>query len=289
MKVSAVIPTIGRPELRRAVQSVSDQTLEVDAIVVLDRPDRTDDIRELLNGLKYELVTTIGATGGGAARNLGVERASGDYVAFLDDDDEWRPDKTAKQLAIAVDRPNAALVSRATLVGTHDRVLPDDPFSPDRSMVDYLIERSTVRLRKNFIQSSTLMLPTSLARSVPWRPGLPRHQDWTLLIELSERGSDILTHPEPLVRVYQDSVASISKSTNWRASEAWLSKYAGRASSRAKADFLCAVVLRSAISAGEWQEGWRILSRAVRLRPHGAALTVGLSALATRKPRTWAS
>ena len=49
--------------------------------------------------------------GGAAARNLGLSRSSSNFVAFLDDDDEWLPEKMARQIAYFEDHPDAVLVS----------------------------------------------------------------------------------------------------------------------------------------------------------------------------------
>lgn len=280
MKVSAVIPTIGRPEVVRAVRSVLSQTVSVEPVVVLDRPEREPELRELLEDLPHKLVITGGSTGGAAARNLGVAHSDGDMIAFIDDDDEWLPEKTAQQLELAQNHPAAVITSRALLVGRSERIVPETAFESDRPISNYLLERATLTLRRNFVQSSTLLMSQAIVKSFPWRESLPRHQDWGLLIDLDRSGVSIVTHPDPLVRVYQGSIASISQSTNWRASEAWLVDYGADANERARADFLCSIVLRSALAAGEWRPALSILRRALFMRPHPAALVVGFSGLA---------
>jgi hypothetical protein len=283
MSVAAVIPTIGRPELVRAVKSVLNQSVPVLPVVVLDRPEFAGSVRDQLATLPHQLVTTSGAAGGAAARNLGVHSAPRDVIAFLDDDDEWMPQKTERQLELLRASPAAAITSRAVLKGTNNRVVPEVPYTNDRAIADYLLDRSTIKLRKNFIQSSTLMMSRDTAISVAWQSELPRHQDWTLLIELRRREIAILTHPESLVCIYQGSNASISRSTDWRASEAWLDGYAATASATARGDFLCSIVMRSAIAAGDLPNARRVFMRAIALRPHLAALVVGASELARKK------
>ncbi|WP_342001706.1 glycosyltransferase family 2 protein [Microbacterium sp. LWH7-1.2] len=280
MKVSAVIPTIGRPELVRAVKSVLDQTVPVEPIVVLDRPDMVADVTHQLDGLRHKLVLTDGSQGGGAARNIGVAEADSEVIAFLDDDDEWTPTKTEMQLELWRERPSAVITSRALLVGSSERTVPERPFSQAGTMSSYLLDRSTITLRRHFIQSSTLLMSRSIAREVPWSESLARHQDWGLLIELDRRGTPILTHDDALVRVYQGSASSISRSKNWRASRAWLEDYAADASTRARGDFMCSIVLRSALAAGAWRDSLGILGSALTMRPHPAAVVVGLSELA---------
>lgn len=282
MSVAAIIPTIGRPELVRAVESVLNQTVPVLPVVVLDRPDLADDVSARLAGLPHQLVTTSGSVGGAAARNLGVQSATQNVVAYLDDDDEWLPEKTSLQLKLLEASPNAAITSRAVLVGRKRRIVPEISYSNDYDMASYLLDRSTITLRKRFIQSSTLLMDRKTAVGTPWQDRLPRHQDWTLLIELRRHGVEIVTHSEPLVNVYQGSDGSISRSNKWRASEEWLTEYASFAKARARGDFLCSIAFRSAIAARDYRAAARLLAEAIPLRPHAAAIVVGVSEIARR-------
>jgi glycosyltransferase involved in cell wall biosynthesis len=276
--VSAVIPTVGRVELRRAVESVLNQTVATLPIVVLDRPAERAAVEHLLAGLSYELVLTRGE-GGAGARNAGVSAARSEYVAFLDDDDEWLPDKTALQLEMLSAHPGAVGASRAVLIGSSDRVVPEVLYGGEGSLSTYLLDRSTLRLRRHFMQSSSLMMRTSLAAEHPWRPDLKRHQDWDLLISMDRAGIAVVTHPVPLVRVQQGSVGSVSKSTNWRDSEMWLEEQGDDVSTRSRADFLASVVLRGALASRDWSGACRILFKAVSRRPHAPAVLVGLSGI----------
>ncbi|MCR2793526.1 glycosyltransferase [Microbacterium sp. zg.Y625] len=282
MRVAAVIPTIGRPELVRAVRSALDQSVPVWPVVVLDRPWLQREVNEQLRDLPHELVLTTGAVGGASARNLGVRSARADVIGFLDDDDEWLPDKTFQQLELLKKSPRAIATSRARLIGRKERIVPERPYVSGQPIADYLLDRSSITLRKNFMQSSTLLIPRQTAINVPWRDELPRHQDWTLLIDLVAQRMEVMTHPDPLVNVYQGSTASVSRSKDWRASEAWLNTFGAKASPKSRADFLCSVVVRSAIAAGDYRQALHILKRAIALRPHLSALLVAVSEVARR-------
>jgi glycosyltransferase involved in cell wall biosynthesis len=98
--VSAVIPTRGRPEfLLRAVRSVLGQTLrKIEAVVVIDGQDpATERAVKMLarEDGRVRVIALPTSIGGSAARNRGVDEASGEWIAFLDDDDEWMPGKLA--------------------------------------------------------------------------------------------------------------------------------------------------------------------------------------------------
>src|ERR1700753_4135526 len=107
MLVSVVIPTLDRPSLLvRAINSVLAQThQQVEIIVVVDRPDlNTLSAVQSLNDPRIQLVVNSYSPTAGGARNSGVDHAKGEWIAFLDDDDEWLPSKLERQLAFASDR-----------------------------------------------------------------------------------------------------------------------------------------------------------------------------------------
>lgn len=99
-KISVVIPTYNRRvEVMEAVASVRAQTAEVFEILVID-DGSTDDTEKCFAELKPPVrYLRIANQGVSAARNHGVNAALGDWIAFLDSDDEWHSDKLAKQIA----------------------------------------------------------------------------------------------------------------------------------------------------------------------------------------------
>lgn len=106
-KLTAIIPTYNRAKtLSRAVDSVLDQTFEDLEVLVVD-DGSTDETQELLDSYsdpRIRVITHETNRGANVARNTGIENARGEYVAFLDSDDEWCPAKVAKQLAALDDR-----------------------------------------------------------------------------------------------------------------------------------------------------------------------------------------
>src|SRR3989344_9465085 len=101
-KVSVVIPTHNRPELlKRAVNSVFSQTYKDFEIIVVDDglEKRGDDVMDSFNDSRLKYIQHPEEKGGSAARNTGIKNASGEFIAFLDDDDEWLPEKLEIQIA----------------------------------------------------------------------------------------------------------------------------------------------------------------------------------------------
>lgn len=105
--VSAIITTHNRlPLLKRAIDSVRSQTYTNIELIVVD-DGSTDGTREYCENQSFSYIyiahnqrpaSVIG--GGNYARNVGVKAAQGEYVAFLDDDDAWLPEKIEKQVAL---------------------------------------------------------------------------------------------------------------------------------------------------------------------------------------------
>jgi teichuronic acid biosynthesis glycosyltransferase TuaG len=103
--VSVVVPTRNRLDrLRRATASVLSQT-EVDIELIVVDDASSDGTSLYLADLqskddRVRLLRNPTPTGGAAARNRGIESSRGQWIAFLDDDDEWLPWKIAAQLAV---------------------------------------------------------------------------------------------------------------------------------------------------------------------------------------------
>ena len=112
--VSIVIPTRNRPDLlARALTSAVHQTYpRLEIIVVND--DSSMDVAptiERFHDDRIRLLRHEGSKGCPAARNMGIVHAQGRYIAFLDDDDEWTPDKIAAQMSDLAEKEQRYKVS----------------------------------------------------------------------------------------------------------------------------------------------------------------------------------
>lgn len=111
IQVSVVIPTYNSADfLGEALQSVFDQTFDDYEIIVVD-DGSTDNTRSLIeryaNRIRYIYQDNGGAS---KARNRGIAGARGKYIAFLDADDRWEPDKLEKQVGILSANPELGMV-----------------------------------------------------------------------------------------------------------------------------------------------------------------------------------
>ena len=196
--ISVVIPTHNRRDrLVGAIASAKAQTWPSLEIVVVDDAS-SDGTAEYLQRLAVEdsairFVRNKAPLGGGGARNAGLAAASGELIAFLDDDDEWLPDKLACQHALLVADPAAAAVSCSFLIaasGGRDVVTTLHPPADEQSL-----------LWSNHLGGASMCLAarSTLISFGGFDPKLRSGQDWDLWLKLAERGR-ILVCSEPLVR-----------------------------------------------------------------------------------------
>ncbi len=114
--VTAIITTHNRKELLlKAVNSVLNQSYKNIQCIVVDDAS-TDGTKECLldlikkNKITYIYIEPQNSKGGNHARNIGVENALGEYIAFLDDDDEWYPDKIERQIRLFNEKSDIGMV-----------------------------------------------------------------------------------------------------------------------------------------------------------------------------------
>lgn len=101
--ISVIIPTYNRAHvLKRAIDSVLGQTFQDIEIIIVDdaSTDGTEIIIDTFHDKRILYIKHEKRKGASAARNTGIGIASSEYVAFLDSDDEWLPEKLAKQIQV---------------------------------------------------------------------------------------------------------------------------------------------------------------------------------------------
>jgi len=118
--VSIIVPTNNRADLlSTALNSIMNQTYKNwETIVVANNCcDHTSAVMDrYLKNSRFHFINIPDAIGGAAARNVGLQKARGKYIAFLDDDDEWMADKLQIQLDVLLNHPGVAIVSSNFLI-----------------------------------------------------------------------------------------------------------------------------------------------------------------------------
>lgn len=194
--VSVVIPTFNRKELcKRAVNSVFSQTYtEWELIVVDDASEDGTCAEDLFSGQNknaYYLFNSVNS-GVSRARNVGAAHARGEWIAFLDSDDEWHRKKIEKQVLWAQRHPNYSIVQTKEIwVRNGVRV---NPPKTHEKVADYIFKKS---LERCMITPSSVMIKRSLFNSIGgFNESLPACEDYDLWLRIS------LRHPVGLVKEY---------------------------------------------------------------------------------------
>ena len=269
MLVSVVIPTLNRPTLLlRAIDSVLRQTHQkTEVIVVVDRPDQDtiSAVRSVSDPRIKVFVSPHRLTAAGA-RNAGVDHATGEWIAFLDDDDEWLPNKLERQIAF-VSGPTPALVSCLSRVVTPTAtyVWPPVIFDNSGPIDEYLFDRRSLR-GSGFTQTSAFLLPRWLFDEVRFNIESP-HDDWEFVIRLSKQaGARIETVPEALVVLYfeEQRPSLTTRTSSWSGSLRWLDSTRPILTRRAYSGFCLGVVGSRAAREGAYAAFPELLYRAFR-------------------------
>jgi glycosyltransferase involved in cell wall biosynthesis len=227
--VSAVIPTRNRPDLVcRAVRSALHQTYaHLEVVVVVDGLDpATVAALEAMREARVRIVALPENVGGSEARNIGAREARGEWVALLDDDDEWLPEKLNLQMRLLLKSRYRFPIGTCRLFAHRDNgvsIIPMRMPKQDEPLSEYLICRKSPVWGEGVIQTSMLVVHKTLLEEVPFTSGLSRHQDWDWLLRVFERedvGCEWVW--QPLVIFHMNSAAvRVSKGGEWLSSLDW--------------------------------------------------------------------
>ncbi len=176
--VSAVITSYCRPEfLVEAVDSALSQTYPLHEVIVVDdgSPVSLEGILQRFGGsVVFERLEEN--SGANVARNRGVSVATGDYIAFLDDDDIWGNEKIEKQLAAMGFDCEACLCGFQDGVGGGARVLKVSQ-----------IDGNLLRQGNNICGTSGLLARREVIFALKFDPVLKSGQDWDMYVRLFAR------------------------------------------------------------------------------------------------------
>lgn len=219
--VSVIVPAYNaEATIAAAIESILGQTYRDFEVIVVD-DGSTDKTPEIVASLQDERVHYIYQQNAerAVARNRGIAEAKGEYLAFLDADDQWLERKLEKQLALFENNQEIGLV--------YCDLYYFDSLT-DKDIAQYSRKYSKLHrgmvlpelLRFCFIQSPTPMIRRSVLEDREWfDPELPPIEDWDLWLRITAK-SLVNFVPEPLARYrFHDYL------DNWRKSpEALLTK-----------------------------------------------------------------
>ena len=210
--ISVVVPPYNLDAcISAALNSVLDQTVQPDEVIVVDdgsadnTRERVRVVMERARGSRIRLIETP-HEGAAAARNVGVAQACGDWVAFLDGDDLWLPEKLETVLDAISRNPDATMVAHdcyerspdgtETLFPCHRHFDPTTPLLPQLYRASFLAT-SCVAVRTDVLKASGGFDPT-----------IESGQDYDLWLRLA-RCARLVFVPKPL-EVYIRRPGSLS-------------------------------------------------------------------------------
>lgn len=204
--VSVVIPTHNRAALlRRAIESVlavRRDGFDIEVIVADDAS--TDETPEVARAYPVKYVRSETSGGASGARSLGLANISGEFVAFLDDDDEWLPNNITPQLKLMAEYPELGAVhGQAILVDADGKQYYRTELGAGATH-GWLFED----ILTYWPQIGTLLVRAEAARAVgPFDPALVGDQDWDWMLRVS-RKYQFGRIPEPVLLFYQRALGS---------------------------------------------------------------------------------
>jgi len=214
--VSVIIPTYNREnELIQSIKTVMDQTYNGDIeIVIIDdstkslKPKIEKVFSKILHNSKNRHINYIHKAkkeGAPLARNIGIKESKGEYIAFLDDDDIWKPDKLEKQVDLLEKHKDVALVICYSL---------DKRFGYERiGKPPELITHEMVLKSFNLSSSSSYLVRKNVIEELGgFDISLPSAQEYDLAIRLS-KNYEVRCIPEVLM-IQHATKGQISE--NWR-------------------------------------------------------------------------
>jgi glycosyltransferase involved in cell wall biosynthesis len=208
-RISVIIPTYNRCALLdRAIVSVLKQTRPADEIIIID-DGSTDGTQELITK-KYPQIFYIWQENKGisAARNAGIEKASGQWIAFLDSDDTWLPRKLEYQQKALTENPEYLICHTNEIwIRRGQRV---NPMKKHRKSGGYIFDKC---LPICVISPSSVMLHcTVFERFGKFDINLPVCEDYDLWLRLCAF-LPILYLEKPLITKYGGHADQLSRST----------------------------------------------------------------------------
>ena len=254
-RFSVIIPVYNRVgPLAKSLNSVLSQSQQSFEIIVVDDGSSTDvasQINELVANLNDERIKLLRHSqnrNGAAARNTGIQEASGEYLCFLDSDDSWLPSKLEKvNQSIGNALPNENFLIHHQYRNSQGTVLSAALPIKAKQYSESVAHYSFVTNNVGGIQSSTICVPSKLAKKVKFDETLTGHQDWDFALKVGALTQDFRFIEEVLAIRGRDSNDSVAKGLSWQYSLWFYSQRASYFDNLSALHFFQRVVLRKAV------------------------------------------
>jgi glycosyltransferase involved in cell wall biosynthesis len=221
--VSVVITTVNRPEeLERAIASVLAQTMQdFEIVVVIVGPTDVIDLSHLA-GLdeRLRVLPLIQNVGLAEARNRGIHAGLGQWIALLDDDDEWLPGKLMAQVKAATEAKSEFVFVPCRFI---ERTLELSRIMPERLPRSADKFSEYIYCEHGYLQPSMYFFSHALGLAVPFTKGLRHVEDSDWMLRMSQLPGVMIRPVEECLSVYHNykSGTRESETTPWRFALEW--------------------------------------------------------------------
>lgn len=249
ISVSAVIASTGRVSLKNAIASALAQTYPLkEIIVVLNGQENFQTLIERLRSDNRLIFIQQKYAGVSAARNAGIRAATGDFVAFLDDDDSWYPNKTEIQINKNLGQNADILSCRAHFEGKTNKIRPN-LLLENIDLLSKIYGQKFPFTRKYGIPTSSVLVRTQLAKSFPFDENLSEREDLWFFHTLLKNGGKICQLPDTLLK-YNARKPFTDRNVTLDADLEWFSKLQD-VKKNLGWSFLLSIGMRNRIAAGK--------------------------------------
>jgi glycosyltransferase involved in cell wall biosynthesis len=220
-RFSVVIPVYNRARsVLPTLESVRNQTFEdFECIVVDDGSADGEELRAVVEGLGDARFRYVRRENGGesAARNTGVDHATGEFVAFLDSDDRWVPDKLRLDQEVC---GTNRLVFSPMMMERNGRIVEQRPKAGPKAgeaIREYAV------CGQGFVAPSSVSMPRALAREIRWNENIVFGNDTDFAVRVAAAGADFVMIRRPLTIMNDDERPNrMSRPKDWRGVLTWL-------------------------------------------------------------------
>ena len=204
-KVSIIIPTYKRADkIERAIKSATNQTYKNIEIIVVDdnsefpseRKKTTDIVKKYP---KVILIQNKKNLGGGLTRNEGIKKSTGEFIAFLDDDDEYHPQKIEEQVALFNKLKNSHKIG---LVYCYQQVFTPNGKKKHIEKCDHEGHQLFNHMKHSLMPTSCWLCPKTIFNQGIKFENVKSQQDATILLRILGAGYEVFRVPKPLVNFY---------------------------------------------------------------------------------------
>lgn len=178
--ISVIIPAYNaEATIEACIFSVLNQTIQMHEIIIINdgSTDGTEKkVQHIIENNPRITIRQLVTKNGGVskARNIGIVNSNSDYIAFLDSDDTWLPEKMEKQITVFESHPSAVLVSSASTL---------------QKKLSHRILQITLKklLIKNYIVTSSVLIKKTVIEKILFNENLKRSEDYNAWLKIAKQ------------------------------------------------------------------------------------------------------